>query len=231
MSELTPQMEAALGSGRALVLAFCRMDLTDGRVVRLLTGSGEVAWDGGTFLGTDPTFGSILALQPPSDGFGDEAPGMSFVLSPPSAAAVADLASPAMQKSRCRWWIACLDDNGVVIANPWLWFDGFLDVPTISNDQRELDLAVVSEMEKLFLGEEGRRLSNPSHQEIWPGETGMQFVTGLSRTVIWGPGDRPAGVSYASTPSAGTGYGDGGGLPSWKADMVYGDYYSGAVLQ
>ena len=43
MSELTPGMEAALASGRALVLAFLRIDFNDGRVCALLTGSGEVA--------------------------------------------------------------------------------------------------------------------------------------------------------------------------------------------
>ena len=216
MTELTPQMEAALSSGRALVLAFCRVDLNDGRTCALLTGSGEVFWDGITFKGKDPTFGSIAALQPPNDGFGDEAPGMSFVLIPATDAAAASLAAPGMQGSRVRWWIACLDDNGAVIASPWLWYDGLLDVPTFSIDRasRELDFAVVSEMEKLFLSEEGRRLSRSSHQEIWPGETGLSYVTGLARTIIWGPGERPGGISYAATPVVGSGYG-----ASYKQNM------------
>jgi hypothetical protein len=212
MSELTPGMEAALGSGRALVLALCRLDLKDGRIVGFLTGSGEVAWGGITFRGTDPTFGSILAVEPPSDGYGDEAPGMSFQVAPPDGVAVASLADPAMQGSRVRWWVACLDDNGAVIADPWLWYDGSLDVPEFSagKDDRVLDLSVVSEMEKLFLSEEGRRLSDSSHREIWPGESGLAYVTGLTRTIIWGPGERPPGISYNTTPGAGTGSGAGG---------------------
>ena len=227
MSELTPQMEASLGSGRALVLAFCQIDLTDGRTCALLTGSGEVLWNGVTFKGRDETFGSILALQPPSDGFGDEAPGMSFVLTPADDAAAAQLASPAMQKSRVRWWIACLDDNGGVIASPWEWFDGFLDVPNLSVDRasRELDLSVVSEMEKLFLSEEGRRLSDTSHQEIWPGETGFAYVTGLSRTIIWGPGERPAGISYATTGGPGYGFNAPGGMLGIGWKMLEGQIY------
>lgn len=223
MSELTPAMQAALSSGRALVLAFCRMDLKDGRVVGLLTGSGEKLWNGVTFRGRDNTFGTITALQPPNDGFGDEAPGMSFTLTPADGAAVADLSSPGMQGSRVRWWIACLDDNGAVIADPWLWFDGLLDVPDFAVDRtsRELDLQLVSDMEKLFLQEEGRRLSQASHEEIHPGERGFRYVTGLDRTIIWGPGERPAGVVYS--PSPGAGY--GGAYYGVKNGRAVEDYY------
>ena len=222
MSELTPQMEAALASGRALVVAFCRMDLNDGRTVGLLTGSGEKEWDGVTFRGRDETFGTISAIEPPSDGFGDEAPGMSFTIIPADTAAAATLASPTMQGSRVRWWIACLDDNGAVIANPWLWFEGMLDVPDLSIDKpgRELDIALVSEMEKLFMEEEGRRLSEASHLEIWPGERGFRFVTGLTRTIIWGPGERPGGIAYTTSPGAGYGYGGGGGGGSYNEQRM-----------
>ncbi len=208
MSELTPAMAAALASGRALVVAFCRMDLNDGRTIGFLTGSGEIVWQDVTYRGLDPVFGAVKAIDPPSDGFDGEAPGMAFTLTPADTAAAAVLSSSEMQGSAVRWWIACIDDNGAVIADPWLWFDGMLDVPELALDKtaRELDLTLVSEMEKLFMTEEGRRLSDSSHQEIWPGEKGLSFVTGLSRTIIWGPGDRPPGISYPS-PS---GYGAAG---------------------
>ena len=212
MSELTPQMAAALASGRALVVAFCRMDLKDGRTIGLLTGSGEKEWNGVAYVGSHPVFGSISAIQPPSDGFGDEAPGMSFTLLTPKGAAAADLSSGSNQGSRVRWWIACIDDNGGVIASPWTWFDGLLDVPDLALDKsaRELDITLVSDMEKLFMEEEGRRLSEASHMEIWPGERGFRFVTGLTRQIVWGPGERPPGISYSTTVSPGSGFGGGG---------------------
>jgi len=212
MSELSPQMEAALASGRALVLAFCQMDLKDGRTVGLLTGSGEIKWQNVIFRGRDDVFGTIAAIDPPSDGYGDEAPGMSFTLIPGDTSAAADLSSPAMQGSRVRWWIACLDDNGFVIANPWLWFEGSLDVPELTLDAsaRELEIALVSEMEKLFMEEEGRRLSEASHLEVWPGERGFRYMSGLSRSIMWGPGDRPPGLVYSTSPVAGSGMGGNG---------------------
>jgi len=212
MSQLTPGMEAALSSGRALVLAVARFDLNSGETFGLLTGSGEVLWDGVVYRGRDEKFGSIVAIDSPADGFGDEAPGMGFSLVPGTKEGAVILASASQQGSRVRWWIMCLDDNGAVIADPWTWYDGTMDVPEFSTDRESeaLDISLVSEMEKLFLGEEGRRLSEASHREIWPDERGMQYVTGMTRSIIWGPGERPAAISYGATPAAGGGYGGGG---------------------
>jgi hypothetical protein len=195
MSQLTPEMDEALGGLRVKIFGAVRIDLNDGRVIRLLDGAGRAEFGAGVFKGRDSTFGTIQAVEAISDGIGDEAPGITLTLTPASSAASADLSSPDMQGSRIRFWLGAVNPKtGAVIPDPHPLFDGELDVPVLHVGPKEftLDLECVSGGERLFENEEGVRLSDAFHQSVWPGETGLAYMTGITRDIIWGPGDRPA---------------------------------------
>lgn len=203
--QTTDAMDAALAAPRACITGFLEVNLPGAVNVRLFFGSGKITWDGKDFLGRDPTFGVLESLDPPEDGFGEEAPGMGFAILPADDAAAASLAAPEMQGSRTRFWLVALDDDGVPVADPLELFDGQLDQPVITLDAgaRSLEYECVSDMEKLFENEEGRRLSDASHKEIWPDEQGLVGMTGLVKRRIWGPGEQLTG--------SGVVYGGGGG--------------------
>src|SRR3546814_14352344 len=84
----------------------CSSDLA---TIRLLDGSGQLVFDGETYTGRDPVFGSLAAVEAIEDGVGDEAPALNFTLLPASDAASAELASPDMQGSVVSLWLAAVD--------------------------------------------------------------------------------------------------------------------------
>lgn len=211
MTDLTPAMESALAADRVLIFGAVEINLPGGVNLRVLDGAGEIVWGGGTFLGRDPTYGVLAGIDPPEDGVGDQAPSMSLQFHPPSSAAAGTLAAPSMQGSRVRMWLGALSATGAVVADPYLLFDGELDVPalSVSKGTRVLDYEVVSGMERLFENEEGMRLADSFHKSIWPTEAGFAHVTGIVKTIVWGPGEKPNSIT-----GAGGGGGGGGGFGS-----------------
>lgn len=208
---LPPALQASFASGRCLPVLLLRVDLPAMDPVALLYGTGEISYDGVSYTGEDETFGVLSALTPPDDGMGDVAPSMSFDLQTPTDAASATLASPSYQGSRVRLYVGGLAADGSLI-DVYLWFDGELDRPLLHFDRgvRVVEFDCVSGFEKFFTDTEGQRLADSSHQEIWPGEQGFLYVTGIARKKIWGPGERPEnGIAYSGGSGAG-GFGGGG---------------------
>src|SRR3546814_520081 len=108
MSQFTPAMETALAAETPLVVGLLKIELPDA-TIRLLDGSGQLVFDGETYTGRDPVFGSLAAVEAIEDGVGDEAPALNFTLLPASDAASAELASPDMQGSVVSLWLAAVD--------------------------------------------------------------------------------------------------------------------------
>lgn len=214
---LPPALAASFESGRSLPILMLRVDLPAIDPLLLLWGSGEVKWDAGdglkTFVGKDSRFGSLVALDTPEDGLGNTAPTMTFEMAVPNSTAAALLSSPSYQGSRARLWVGGLDPVTGAPFEPYQMFDGTLDRPLLKRDgrTRTVEFECGSGYEKFFTDSEGQRLADASHQAVWPSEQGLIHVTGINRTIIWGPGERPGGASYGSYP--GSGFGSGGGRP------------------
>src|SRR5688500_6691140 len=121
--ETTAALDTELASDGVTFFLCGRADLPN-YTLRLLDGASEVTWSEGTFKGRDDTFGVLAAIEPISDGVGDQAPQLAITLNPPSEAASASLSHPDMQGSRLRIWIGALDKaTKAVIASPYLLFD------------------------------------------------------------------------------------------------------------
>ncbi len=189
MSGLTPAMEAALQAKKVLAFGLLRIDLPDYNLRVIAGGTGEVIWDGGTFLGRDPTFGALASFSDLDDAMDDEAPSLSIALLPPSSSAAAELCNPDMQGSRVRLWLASMvRATGAVVADPYLLFDGIIDQPTLTvgRDMREVEFECISAMDLFFDNDEGFRLSDANHQRVWPSERGLEHMTALPKQIYWG---------------------------------------------
>lgn len=190
MSELTPAMQAAIATDRAVVFGAIEINFP-GADLRLLDGSAEVPMFGHVFRGRDPQFGTIGSVDTLKDGTGDQAPTTSITLLPPDDAAAAALASSSMQGSRVRLWLGVLNPaTGLPVPDPYCVFDGEIDVPTMKWKMRgrEVEYRIISVFERFFELEEGIRLSDSHHQDVWPGEFGLAFATGVAEQVYWGVG-------------------------------------------
>lgn len=199
MSQLSPELEAALQQPQATIFGAIQMVLP-GRTVQVIVGSGVVqfAVDGvmQTFTGKDDIVGVFAAIEQISDGIGDEAPALTLTFMPEGAAAAAELASVEMQGSPVRLWLGAIDPpTGLVIGPPLLLFNGLLDVATLKagSTARTVDYEVTSIFEDFFLSDDGARLCDAFHEYVWPGEMGCSFVTYVTQQIYWGAAS-PDGV-------------------------------------
>jgi hypothetical protein len=157
--------------------------------LRLLVGSGVVTLDGKTYVGDDPNYGVLSALEAVTDGMGSNAPALRVTINPKTADAAAELAGQDMQGNAIFVWIAALDrTTGGGLDEPVLIFSGEVDqgVLTVGQGMRSLALDCVSVWERLFDNDDAVRLTNAYHQSAWPGETGFEFVTDIARALPWG---------------------------------------------
>lgn len=198
---LSAGMDTALSQGAALVFVAVEIELAAG-ALRLLDGAGQVTFGGKTFVGGDPDFGVLQALEKITDGVDAEAPAWSIALLPPTMTATAALAAPTLQGKSARAWFGAANPvTGAVIDTPEFLFDGEIDVATLQagRGNRALRVEVVSVFERFFEDTEGVRLNNAWHQSIRPGELGLEFVVDVQRTMPWGAdAPRPEVVTDAN---------------------------------
>lgn len=189
--DTTAALDTALSQSRAIWFIGAKIELPS-HTVRVLDGAGEVTWSEGTFIKDDSIFGVLSSIEAITDGMDEAAPVLSMTFNPGSLADIVQLTNPAYQGSRARIWLGALNaTTKAVVLDPYLLFDGVLDVPVLHTDMstRDVEMTLASNFERLFMDDEGIRLNPANHKDVWPAETGLDDVTGVVRQVIWGPGD------------------------------------------
>lgn len=183
-------LETALEAPRPLCFYAAKF-VFPAATVRLLSGEATIEIDGETYTGGDETYGVMADLEPLEDGGGVEAPSVRIVLQPPSPSVWTTLRDPAVQGSAVTLFEGVLDPTtGVVVAAPEPIFIGEFDTvqATFERGALSLLLDVVTVFDRFFEEEEGARLCDPWHQTYWPGEKGLDQVTGISKRLPWGVG-------------------------------------------
>lgn len=183
-----PVLQAALEADAPFLLGALKIEFPD-YTLCLLDGSGEITFGGHTYLGIDETFGAIESIDAIEESIGNEAPEIRLTLNPADGAASATLASSLMQGSRVTIFLGAFDPmSNSTIGQPEALFYGEIDVPTIdlSHGSRQVSYTIVTVFERLFEVAEGERASDGFHQSIWPGELGLEFMTGTVKTLYWG---------------------------------------------
>jgi hypothetical protein len=182
-----------------------------GHTIRLCDG-GFVNWPArGMFDSADPVFGTIESAEGVAEAISDEAPGGSVTLLPPDLSVADDLFRTDAQGSAVKLWMASVDrQTGLIAGDPELLFDGRVDTLTVTAGRgtRKVVLNFASSAERLFMVMEGVALAPRWHKAIWPGELGLDHVTGTGVAVAWGVAGPPRGSVSGATPIFG-----GGALP------------------
>lgn len=208
---MTPEMIAALSQKRALVTGFFDFGFATG-TRRLMLGSGEVDYDGNTYRGTDDTFGTIVGGEDVREDATGEAPNTSITIAFAPAADKDEVAAASIQLTPVRISLAALaldvDEHLIALPDPELMFDGYIDQAIIQLGEKkdEGDYTLISAFDFFFEDSEGQRLNDQTHQSIWPGETGLANVTGITRKVYWGtygPGGSRGGSAGSAGPISG----------------------------
>lgn len=186
---MDPTLKNALAQPSVLLFGALKIELP-GYTLRLVDGSANIIIGGELYVGQDATFGTIAEMSELTEEIGDSAPEITVGLFPPDLTATAVLSHPNMQGSRATLMVGAVDPiSGIVIGTPEILFLGEIDVPSITLDQsgaRKVEYTIVSVFERLFEVEEGQRASNGWHQSIWPGELGLEHMTGTDVNLYWG---------------------------------------------
>jgi hypothetical protein len=210
-------MIVALAQSRAFATGFIEFDFPSG-TRRLMLGSGEVSYGGNVYKGTDPTFGTIAGGEGVREDTSGEAPNTSLTIAIHPDADRSEIASEEVQLTPVRIYLAALslDANKhlVAIPDPELLAEGFIDQPLLSLDKKkeEVDYSITSAFDYFFEDSEGQRLSPAFYGQIYPTETGLDNVTGVTRKIYWGTYGPGGSGSAVGGGSFGTTYGGGGGI-------------------
>lgn len=213
---LSPGLATALAAEAPLTF-FALEILLPGEALRLLDGSGDLIVNGNEYLGLDPTYGALVGPDAFQDGSSAEAPHLTFQIMAPTNAAAAAICSPAAQGSAVSLWFGAVNRiTGGVIADPILLWQGDLDTTawTVDRGQRAVRCDCESIWDRFFDTDEGILLDNATHQSIWPGELGLEYVTQVQMQLPWGADTaRPIVVHDVinGSPSYSNSYGGGEG--------------------
>lgn len=188
MTALSPALDTAFAGDRVIV--FGALTLTVGSdTVRLLDGSDEIEIDGNVYSGEDTTYGTWAALDKFTDGTGDSAPSIVVSMIPKDDAAIAALTGPSMQGEAVTVSVGAVsEETGQIIGDPYVLFNGEIDIARyiFGKKSSEVEYECVGGMERMFFDDEGICLVPSFHVQVWPGELGMNHVTGIRTTIYWG---------------------------------------------
>lgn len=185
----------------AKLCAILRVDLPT-HDIRFSEG-GEVEYDGDVYSPEDSVFGAIREIENFTAGEADEAPSLAIIWTPKDAAAAISLSQPSSQQAFVEHRILSIDrDTNAVLTNDRV-FTGMVNTVEINGDINVFDLRmeISTEIDRLLNTDKGNKLSRAFHRSVWPGETGLDFMTGTQNPVPWGDDTQTArGTSGGGGP-------------------------------
>lgn len=175
-------VDAALASENVALLLFVEMDFPTG-FLRVNNSGVTIPWSGADWVGLGH-FGSIGTVE---EGATLEATGLRLTLSGVPSQHIATALGQVYQGRSCKVWVAPLDSNHQVIADPVMIFHGRMD--TMDIDLGETSTITVSAESRLADWDRPRvRRYNHEDQQIdYPGDLGFEFVPQMvEKELRWG---------------------------------------------
>ena len=187
-------LETALAAPTVRLFAAVKITAPFG-TLNLLSESGEVTVDGDVYRSAS-THGVLSDIDAFSDGVSAEAPRVRLTIDMADDGQVEDFLDRAFQTAPVLIYEGVLDSQtGLIVEEPEPAFIGEVDIVEVRVGRGKLsaEIDVASAFERFFDMEEGARLSSAWHESFWPGELGLDQVTGINRKLPWGVGGGGSG--------------------------------------
>lgn len=182
--DLTTALEAEVVAARLAPVLFVEAEFDSG-FLRLWSGVGEISWDGKTWTGA----GGVLGFAPPDETMDHRAAGATITLQGITSDVLATVLGEAVQGKPVKAWLGALDASGAIIADPYQWLDGELDVPAIEDAGETCTISVTVENRLQMLLERApeRRFNAESHALEYEGDEFFSFVESIvDASIPWG---------------------------------------------
>lgn len=154
--------------------------------VRVWSGARTIEWDGKSWLGV----GNLGGVSPITENGDVRATGVAVSLSGIPSGLIATALGEARQGLEGTIWLALLDADGAVIADPEVAFRGRLDVPEITEggDTATITISYESRLRDLERPRE-RRYTQEDQNIDYSGDLGFEYVPSIQEwNGKWGVG-------------------------------------------
>jgi len=181
--DLTAQFISFLEANIKTVAMFYEGQFTSGPL-RLWTGVGDITWNSETWTGA----GGLATVSQVKETTEVMAEGITCTLNAIPVDYLSLVLQEVQQGAAGKIWIGFIDDDGSVVADPALSFSGRLDVPTISDDAKTLQISLTYES-KLRDLERPReyRYTSGSQDLLFEGDKFFDYVPSLQEwNGVWG---------------------------------------------
>lgn len=185
---LTSAAATALQAGNVPLAVFVELQLPSGSLYLCNAGHSR-EWNGHTWLGG----GQFAGLQPIEEGVAPAAASLALVITGIETAYVSSIMTEHYQGLPAYIWIAPLDDDYDVIADPVLAFSGRMDGPAITLGERaEIQITLENRWAD-WDRPRIRRFNDADQQSEYAGDKGFEYAEAMeSADLSWGLYKGPA---------------------------------------
>lgn len=168
--------------------------------VNVWNGYRDLSWDSKTWVGTGH-LGGISAVKESRDG---AANGVVLSLAGIPSANIALALANNSQGQPAKIWFGEINSAGTFTVDPYLLFDGVIDVCPLEDNGETATLSVMLEKELIDTRARGRRYTHEDQIIDYPSDLAFEYVAGLAdKPLNWGgPSTTAAGVT---SPDLGSG--------------------------
>lgn len=154
--------------------------------VRFWTGVGDLSWSGQTWTGA----GSLIGISAVTETTEVRANGVTIQLQGIPSSLISLILGDARSGRAGKAYLAMLNGSGAIIADPYLAFEGRLDVPMIEDAGDSATISISYESELIDLERPRERRYTPEDQAIdYAGDLGFDYVASLQDAqIVWGRG-------------------------------------------
>jgi hypothetical protein len=177
--DLTSGMQTAVAASVVRPVVFIEGEFESG-TLRLWSGVGVISWNSQTWTGA----GNLLSISKIDETADLRAAGITIGLAgmPTNISLVL---SQARRNKAVRVWFGAMDAAGAVLADPYLAFEGRLDVPTIDDSGDTCTINIAYEGELIDLERPRvRRYTHEDQQLRAPGDRFFEYVPAIQNQAL-----------------------------------------------
>lgn len=186
--DLTTGFKTAAEASLCRPVVFAEVDTISGSAsppsgshVYVWNGVGDKSWNGITWKG----LGKFGTLTPISESTDMTATGVKLSMSGIPSDMVSEALGDLSQTLPATIWFGLLNDDGSVIANPYVAFKGQVDVADIEDTGQTSTITISAESPLLVHHKpQGTRYTDQDQQVLFPGDRGFEFVDKIIETNI-----------------------------------------------
>jgi hypothetical protein len=180
--DLTAGLEAELTADALRPVLFYEGVFASG-TLRLWSGVGTVSWNSKSWVGA----GNLLGISEIEETTEIRAAGVTVSLSGLNPSIISAALGQARQGLAGRVWIGALTAAGAIVADPFMAYEGRLDVPEIERSGETCTVAISYESRLIDLERpRERRITHEDQQIDFPGDRGREYVASLQdKVVVW----------------------------------------------